>query len=133
MSESSGYILVADDDALVLRSLTFVLERAGFELRTATNGLEALAIAREEAPAVALLDVMMPEMTGLELCRTLKNEPATANVPVFLVTARAMVSERARGVAAGADAYVTKPFVNKELIKQVRKAFELSTGVKTEG
>jgi CheY-like chemotaxis protein len=133
MSESSGYILVADDDALVLRSLTFVLERAGFELRTATNGLEALAIAREQAPAVALLDVMMPEMTGLELCRTLKNEPATANVPVFLVTARAMVSERARGVAAGADAYVTKPFVNKELIKQVRKAFELSTGVKTEG
>jgi CheY-like chemotaxis protein len=133
MSESSGYILVADDDALVLRSLTFVLERAGFELRTATNGLEALAIAREEAPAVALLDVMMPEMTGLELCRTLKNEPATANVPVFLVTARAMVSERARGVAAGADAYVTKPFVDKELIKQVRKAFELSTGVKTEG
>jgi two-component system alkaline phosphatase synthesis response regulator PhoP len=133
MSESNGYILVADDDALVLRSLTFVLERAGFELRTATNGVEALAIARAEAPAVALLDVMMPEMTGLELCRTLKNEPATADVPVILVTARAMVSERARGIAAGADAYITKPFVNKELINQVRDAFEISTGVKTEG
>ena len=133
MSESNRYILVADDDALVLRSLTFVLERAGFELRTATNGVEALAIARAEAPAVALLDVMMPEMTGLELCRTLKNEPATADVPVFLVTARAMVSERARGIAAGADAYITKPFVNKELINQVREAFETSTGVKTEG
>jgi two-component system alkaline phosphatase synthesis response regulator PhoP len=133
MSESNGYILVADDDALVLRSLTFVLERAGFELRTATNGAEALAIARAEAPALALLDVMMPEMTGLELCRTLKNEPATADVPVFLVTARAMVSERARGIAAGADAYITKPFVNKELIEQVRDAFEISTGVRTEG
>jgi CheY-like chemotaxis protein len=133
MSESNGYILVADDDALVLRSLTFVLERAGFELRTATNGVEALAIARAEAPAVALLDVMMPEMTGLELCRTLKNESATADVPVILVTARAMVSERARGIAAGADAYITKPFVNKELINQVRDAFEISTGVKTEG
>ena len=133
MSESSRYILVADDDALVLRSLTFVLERAGFELRTATNGVEALAIAREEAPAVALLDVMMPEMTGLELCRTLKNEPETAGVPVFLVTARAMVSERARGIAAGADAYITKPFVNKDLIEQVRTAFEISTGVRTEG
>ena len=133
MSESNHYILVADDDALVLRSLTFVLKRAGFELRTATNGVEALAIAREEAPAVALLDVMMPEMTGLELCRTLKNEPKTADVPVFLVTARAMVSERARGIAAGADAYITKPFVNKELIEQVREAFEISTGIKTEG
>jgi len=133
MSESNRYILVADDDALVLRSLTFVLERAGFELRTATNGVEALAIARAEAPAVALLDVMMPEMTGLELCRTLKNEPATADVPVFLVTARAMVSERARGIAAGADAYITKPFVNKDLVNQVRDAFEISTGVKTEG
>ena len=132
MSHSNGYILVADDDALVLRSLTFVLERAGFELRTATNGREALDIARAEAPAVALLDVMMPEITGLELCRTLKNEPATKKVPVFLVTARAMVSERARGIAAGADAYITKPFVNKELIEQVREAFEISTGVKTE-
>lgn len=133
MSESKGYILVADDDALVLRSLTFVLERAGFELRTATNGVEALTIARAEAPALALLDVMMPEMTGLELCRTLKNEPDTADVPVFLVTARAMASERARGIAAGADAYITKPFVNKELIEQVRDAFEISTGVRTEG
>ena len=133
MSESNGYILVADDDALVLRSLTFVLERAGFELRTATNGVEALAIARAEAPAVALLDVMMPEMTGLELCRTLKNESATADVPVILVTARAMVSERASGIAAGADAYVTKPFVNKELINLVCDAFESSTGIKIEG
>lgn len=133
MSEPNRYILVADDDALVLRSLTFVLERAGFELRTATNGADALAIARAEAPAVALLDVMMPEMTGLELCRTLKNEPDTADVPVFLVTARAMLSERARGIAAGADAYITKPFVNKELIEQVREAFEASTGIKTEG
>ena len=129
MSESNGYILVADDDALVLRSLTFVLERAGFVLRTATNGAEALAIAQEEPPVLALLDVMMPEMTGLELCRTLKNTAATRHVPVFLVTARAMVSERARGIAAGADAYITKPFVNKELIEQVREVWDKAMGV----
>jgi CheY-like chemotaxis protein len=129
MSESNGYILVADDDALVLRSLTFVLERAGFTLRTATNGAEALAIAQEEAPVLALLDVMMPEMTGLELCRTLKNTASTKHVPVFLVTARAMVSERARGIAAGADAYITKPFVNKELIEQVREVWDKAMGV----
>lgn len=131
MSQSTAYILVADDDALVLRSLTFVLERAGFTLRTATNGAEALEIAREEPPVLALLDVMMPEMTGLELCRTLKNEPATARVPVFLVTARAMVSERARGIAAGADAYITKPFVNKELIEQVRAVWDVAVGIES--
>jgi len=129
MSESNGYILVADDDALVLRSLTFVLERAGFTLRTATNGAEALAIAQEQPPVLALLDVMMPEMTGLELCRTLKNTSGTKHVPVFLVTARAMVSERARGIAAGADAYITKPFVNKELIEQVREVWDKAMGV----
>lgn len=89
MSESKAYILVADDDALVLRSLTFVLQRAGFVLRTATNGAAALALAQEEPPVLALLDVMMPEMTGLELCRTLKSDPKTAKVPVFLVTAPA--------------------------------------------
>ena len=81
MSDSNGYILVADDDALVLRSLTFVLERAGFTLRTATNGADALAIAEEEPPVLALLDVMMPEMTGLELCRTLKNTRSTNTCP----------------------------------------------------
>src|SRR5210317_2297991 len=131
MSQSNGYILVADDDALVLRSLTFVLERAGFTLRTATNGAEALAIAQEQAPVLALLDVMMPEMTGLELCRTLKNTESTKHVPVFLVTARAMVSERARGIAAGADAYITKPFVNKELIEQVREVWDKAMGVES--
>lgn len=132
MSESKAYILVADDDALVLRSLTFVLQRAGFVLRTATNGAAALALAQEEPPVLALLDVMMPEMTGLELCRTLKSDPKTAKVPVFLVTARAMVSERARGIAAGADAYITKPFVNKELIDQVRAVWDAALGVETD-
>lgn len=132
MSETSRYILVADDDALVLRSLSFVLERAGFTLRTATNGAEALEIAREHPPVLALLDVMMPEMTGLELCRTLKNTKETAHVPVFLVTARAMVSERARGIAAGADAYITKPFVNKELIEQVRAVWDAAEEVETQ-
>jgi CheY-like chemotaxis protein len=132
MSDSNGYILVADDDALVLRSLTFVLERAGFRIRTATNGAEALALAQDQPPVLAMLDVMMPEMTGLELCRTLKNTPSTKHVPVFLVTARAMVSERARGIAAGADAYITKPFVNKELIEQVREVWDQAMGVESQ-
>jgi len=133
MSHSPGYILVADDDPLVLRSLTFVLERAGFTVRTATDGAEALKVAQAEAPVLALLDAMMPEMTGLELCRTLKSAPETAKVPVFLVTARAMGAERARGLAAGADAYITKPFVNKELIEQVQVIWDAAMGVGSDG
>ena len=133
MSQAPGYILVADDDPLVLRSLTFVLERAGFTVRTATDGAEALKVAKAEAPVLALLDAMMPEMTGLELCRTLKNAPETANVPVFLVTARAMGAERARGLAAGADAYITKPFVNKELIEQVQVIWDAAMVVGSDG
>ena len=120
----SRYILVADDDPLVLRSITFILQKAGFEVRAATNGAEALALAREHKPTLAMLDVMMPEMDGLEVCQAIKEDPDLADVPVYLVTARAMASERERGLAAGADEYITKPFVNKELIEKVQAIFD---------
>jgi CheY-like chemotaxis protein len=124
MSANEPYVLIADDDPLVLKSIQFILQKAGFTMRSAVNGAEALALAREEKPAVALLDVMMPEMSGLEVCRAIKEDPALADVPVFLVTARAMAAERQLGFDAGADAYVTKPFVNKELIELVREALD---------
>lgn len=126
MTDDRSYVLIADDDPLVLRSITFVLKKAGFPIRTATDGAEALRLIEEEVPVVALLDVMMPHHDGLEVCRWIKAEPRTAHVPVFLVTARAMSAERERGLAAGADHYVTKPFVNKELVSLVRKAWDAS-------
>ena len=120
MSRPDRYVLVADDDPLVLRSLRFILTRAGVPIRCVENGAEALAMARQDKPALALLDVMMPQMNGLEVCRAMKNDPDLADVPVFLVTARAMAAERQRGLDAGANAYVTKPFVNAELVDLVR-------------
>ena len=123
MSQPS-YILVADDDPLVLRSITFILERAGFRIQTATNGHRALDYIRKERPALAMLDVMMPDMDGLELCRQLKADPDLKSMPVFLVTARAMKQERERGLAAGADDYITKPFQNQALIDRIREVLE---------
>jgi CheY-like chemotaxis protein len=118
------YILVADDDPLVLRSITFILEKNGFPVRAASDGAQALALAQEEKPTLALLDVMMPKMDGLEVCEKIKADPELTDVPVFLVTARAMSAERERGLAAGADEYITKPFVNKDLIDRVHAIFD---------
>ena len=123
MSRPDRYVLVADDDPLVLRSLRFILTRAGFPIQCVEDGAAALDLARREKPALALLDVMMPEMNGVEVCRAMKEDAVLADVPVFLVTARAMAAERQRGLDAGADAYVTKPFVNAELIELVRGAY----------
>lgn len=124
MTEVAPYVLIADDDPLVLRSITFVLERAGFPVRAVSDGAAALEMIRSTPPRVALLDVMMPHLNGLEVCRAVKDDPSTRHIPVFLVTARAMSAERERGLRAGADQYVTKPFVNRELIALVTEAYE---------
>jgi CheY-like chemotaxis protein len=126
MRQDGPYVLVADDDPLVLKSIEFILGRAGFRMRSATDGATALELARDDPPAVALLDVMMPRLNGLEVCRAMKDDPALAEIPVFLVTARAMSAERQLGLDAGADAYVTKPFVNSELVDLVRGALDPS-------
>jgi DNA-binding response OmpR family regulator len=77
-----------------------------------------------ERPTLALLDVMMPEMDGLDACRRIKSNSRFSDVPLFLVTARAMVQERERGLEAGADDYITKPFANKELLERVKQVYE---------
>ena len=118
------YILVADDDALVLKSITFILERGGYRVVTVTNGREAVEQFEIELPTLVLLDVMMPEMDGLDACRRIKSNFRFKDVPLFLVTARAMVQERERGLEAGADDYITKPFANKELLERVRQVYE---------
>jgi len=126
MTEKLPYILVADDDALVLRSITFILQRAGFRVETVRNGGDALEKIKSDRPSLALLDVMMPELDGLEVCRRVKSDPALREVPIFLVTARAMNAERERGLEAGADDYITKPFQNKQLIANILSVLERS-------
>jgi CheY-like chemotaxis protein len=124
MNAEPPYILVADDDPLVLKSIELILRKSGFPLQTCVNGREALECVRRQKPALALLDVMMPEMNGLDVCQAIKGDPELSDIPVFLVTARAMAAERQKGLDAGADDYITKPFVNRDLVEKVRNVYE---------
>jgi DNA-binding response OmpR family regulator len=108
-------ILVADDDEDILNLIVRRLTRRGWDVVGASDGAEALAVARDVHPAVAVLDWMMPGMTGPEVCEELKRDGATASIPVVLVTARTSGGDMATALGHGADAYVTKPFDIQEL------------------
>lgn len=103
-------MLVADDDPGVVGLVEAVLSDAGYEVLTATDGEEALALASGHNPDVVLLDVMMPRLNGLEVCRRLRDTPATSHLCVIMLTARTMAADQLAGLDAGADDYVTKPF-----------------------
>ena len=113
-------VLVVDDDPDILQFVRMNLELEGFDTATATNGRLALDTARELPPDLVLLDVMMPEMDGLTVLRRLRSSPATANVPVILLTAKALAEDRVTGLNLGADDYITKPFDVEELMARVR-------------
>lgn len=109
-------ILVADDEQAIVRSLTYALEREGYDVDVAYRGDEALVLARSGRHDLAILDVMLPGMSGLEVCRTIRAEGA---LPVILLTARDTEVEKIVGLEAGADDYVTKPFSVAELVSRV--------------
>jgi DNA-binding response OmpR family regulator len=115
-------ILIADDESHIRRILEFNLERAGYAVVATENGRAALTAALAEAHDLVILDVSMPEMSGLDVCRRLKSEAARARIPVFLLTARGQESDVEAGLAAGADRFFTKPFSPKELVAAVREA-----------
>jgi DNA-binding response OmpR family regulator len=114
-------VLVVDDDPVILRLLEVNFEMEGFVVRTAADGQEGLEVARATAPDVVISDVMMPRMNGLELVATLKADPATAGIPVILLSAKAQVSDVKAGLDAGADDYVTKPFEPHDLVERLLK------------
>jgi DNA-binding response OmpR family regulator len=111
-------VLVADDDADILSLVRLRLERSGYAVVSAQNGADALELARDRRPDLAILDVSMPGMTGLEVTKQLREEQI--DVPVILLTARARETDVAEGADAGADMYVTKPFSPQELESRVR-------------
>jgi DNA-binding response OmpR family regulator len=117
-------ILVADDDNDILLLVTTRLRRDGFEVTAARNGDEALALARAERPRVAVLDIGMPGLDGLEVLAAIRADEQLRDVRVLLLTAKAQESDVRRGYAAGADAYVRKPFSPSELSMRVRKLIE---------
>ena len=112
-------VLVVDDEPFILRSLSFVLERAGFVVRQARNGDEALEALRDFRPRVAILDVMMPKRSGFEVCEIVKGDPDLRGTYVILLTAKGQESARDRGIQAGADEYMTKPFSPSRIVERV--------------
>ena len=112
-------ILVVDDNAGLLDLICFNLKKAGFATGTARDGVEALKKARTIAPDLILLDLMLPELDGFAVCEILRHDPATASIPVIMITALNSELSRFAGLEAGANEYVTKPFSPRDLVSRV--------------
>lgn len=121
-------ILIVDDEPDVLELVGSNLRRAGFEVATAEDGREALEKAARLRPALVVLDVMLPGMAGTEVCKLLKRDPATASIPVIMLTARAEEIDRVVGLELGADDYVAKPFSPRELVLRVQSVLRRTEG-----
>ncbi|MFQ5746964.1 MAG: response regulator [Gemmatimonadota bacterium] len=116
----SPRVLVVDDEPDILSILVYQLSREGFRVTTAVNGESAIASALDEPPDIVVLDLMLPEIDGYEVLRTLRRHEETARIPVLLLTARREEEERIRGFEVGADDYVTKPFSAREITLRVK-------------
>jgi len=113
-------ILIADDEPNIVISLEFLLTQAGFDVTVATNGEETLRAVAAQRPDLVLLDVMLPLKNGFEVCQTMRADPTLTTTRIVMLTAKGRDTEVARGLALGADAYITKPFGTRELVRQVR-------------
>jgi DNA-binding response OmpR family regulator len=113
-------ILVVDDEAVLVETIAYNLEQAGYRVVTASDGNSALEAARSECPDLILLDIMLPGMDGLEVCRQLRRESSTATTPIVMLTAKSDEIDKVVGLEVGADDYVTKPFGRRELLARVR-------------
>jgi len=113
-------VLVADDDADIRDLVAFKLEQAGFEVIAVEDGQTALDQARSRQPTLAVLDVSMPGLSGIDVCRMLRSEPATAGMLIIMLTARVQEQDVEGGFSAGADDYVTKPFSPRELVSRIQ-------------
>jgi DNA-binding response OmpR family regulator len=114
-------ILIVDDEPNIVISLEFRMKKEGFEVAVAGDGEEALAKVAAFGPDLVLLDVMMPKKSGFEVCEALRADPARAGLLIVMLTAKGRDTEVAKGIALGADAYVTKPFSTKELVARVKE------------
>ena len=113
-------VLVVDDEPNIRLSLEFLMRKAGFRVRSAADGAEALAAIGEAPPDLVLLDVTMPEMSGYEVCEAVRANPEWSGVRILMLTARGRDIEREKGLAMGADDYVTKPFATQDVLARVR-------------
>jgi len=113
-------ILVVEDEKNILELVRFNLEREGYQVLTAQDGVKCLELARTQAPDLIVLDVMLPEIDGLEVCRELRHDDLTKSIPIIMLSARAEEFDRMLGLEMGADDYVTKPFSPRELSARIK-------------
>ena len=118
------HVLLAEDEPNIVESLTFLLDRAGFEVSVETDGQKALDRARAEQPDVLILDVMLPEMDGYEILRRLRADQRTAALPILMLTAKGQPKDRATAEDLGATEFMTKPFSNADVVATVRRLAE---------
>ncbi len=114
-------ILVADDEPYVLRSLEFILKKEGYRVLTATDGQEALDKIRSELPDLVFLDIQMPRMDGNAVCQSLRQDPATRDLHIIMITAKGQEADRLEALGSGADEFVTKPYSPRKLLDRVRE------------
>jgi two-component system, OmpR family, alkaline phosphatase synthesis response regulator PhoP len=119
-------ILVADDEPSILLSLQFLLQKAGYEVRLAHNGEEVIQAVEQSTPDLLLLDAMMPQRDGYDVCQTIRADPRWTALPIIMLTAKSRDVERQKGMALGATDYVTKPFSTRDLVATVRKHLTVS-------
>jgi len=120
MNAIQPHILLVEDEKSLVELLRYNLEQSGYRVTVATNGEEALTCVADDRPDLVLLDWMLPLMSGLEVCRQLRRQPTTSNIPIIMLTARGEEGDRIRGLDAGADDYVSKPFSPSELVARIR-------------
>ena len=121
---STSRVLIVDDEPHIVLSLEFLLERAGYETAAAADGEEALAMVRRLRPDVVLLDIMMPNRNGYEVCQAIKTDPDLRTTPVIMLSAKGQEVEVLKGLELGASSYVTKPFGNAEILEAIRAVIE---------
>jgi DNA-binding response OmpR family regulator len=114
-------VLIADDEPNIVVSLEFLMKERGYEVRVANSGDEALAAVAEFSPDLVLLDVMMPRMSGYEVCQKIRENPAWGHIKILMLSAKGREIEVSKGLAVGADAYVTKPFSTRDLVTRVEQ------------
>ena len=120
MGSQAKTILVVEDDPNILRLLRLYLEKEGYSVTSATTGIEALKKVKEESPQLVILDLMLPELDGLDVCKRIRANPDTALLPIIMLTAKAEESDTIVGLELGADDYITKPFSPKALVARVK-------------
>jgi len=118
---SNKRILVVDDEPHLVRSLTYILQKEGYNVFSASNGEEALNKVKESRPDLIFLDVMMPKKNGYEVCKEIKESPDLKDIYVIILTAKGQAADREQGADAGADEFITKPFSPSEIISKVKK------------